>query len=298
MKNITKFLSVFGLLTFSISLFAETNHLQVQHETALNESIIQYKNAKTDFEKGYALELKAGALNSLKRSDEALEVINEAMKIDAKSASIAITKAKVLFALNKTDEAIAAFEPAVISLQQAASKVPEPIIKRMILAGLAEGFLTKSFIYMQQEQWDKALDALKNTDFVQQGVFAGASPFAYRAMLYQYILMRSKYDKEVVPELAKAVTDYEDFPKTYYGYIIKLLKGQDVKSDFTKQINKLSPTEKQDALAEWLFYDGAYKKYAQGDDAYALNSLEQLNKLAPYGNIEWINATRQFTGKQ
>lgn len=298
MKNITKFLSIFGLLTFSISLFAEANPLQVQHETALNESIIQYKNAKTDFEKGYALELKAGALNTLKRSDEALEVINEAIKIDAKSASIAITKAKVLFALNKTDEAIAAFEPAVISLQHAASKVSEPIMKRMILAGLAEGFLTKTLIYMQQEKWNEALDALKNTDFVQQGVFAGASPFAYRAMLYQYILMRSKYDKEVVPELAKAVKDYEDFPKTYYGYIIKLLKGQDVKSDFMKQINKLSPTEKQDALAEWLFYDGAYKKYVQGDDAYALNSLEQLNKLAPYGNIEWINATRQFTGKQ
>lgn len=291
-------LGCFWLYMFSTSLFAETNYLELQHQKELKQADIDFKNAKTDFEKGYALELKAGALNSLKKSDAALEVINEAMKIDSKSVSIAITKAKILFALNKGDDAIATFESYISKLQQEASGQSEPILKRMMLSSLAEGYLIETFIYVQQERWDKALDALKNTDFVQQGVFAGASPFAYRAMLYQYIIMRTKYDYDKIPELAQAIRDYEDFPKTYYGYIIKLLKGQDIKSDFIKHINRLSPTEKQDALAEWLFYEGAYKKYAQGDDAYASNNLKELDKLAPYGSIEWLIANRLFTEKQ
>ncbi len=291
-------LGCFWLIIFSTSLFAETNYLELQHKESLKQAEFDFKNAKTDFEKGYALERKAGALNSLKKSDEALVVINEAMKIDANSVSIGITKAKVLFSLNKSEDAIATFEPYISKLQQEASEQTVPVMKRMMLGNLAEGYLIETYIYMQQEEWEKALNALKDTDFVMQGVYEGASPFAYRAMLYQYILMRSKSNNDKVQELAQAVKDYEDFPKTYYGYIIKLLKGQDVKSEFMKHINKLSPAQKQDALAEWLFYEGAYKKYAQGDDAYALSNLEQLNKLAPYGSLEWINATRQFSGKQ
>ncbi len=295
-----KFLGAFGLvflMTFSVNLFAETNYLQLQHQAEVNRASKEYKNAKSDYQRGYALELKAGALNSLKKSDEALQVINEAMRIDDKSVSIGTTKAKILFTLNRTEDAIATFNPYIIKVRQDASSQPE-VFRRLILGNLAEGFLIETFIFIQQEQWDKALAALKEVDFAQQGAFAGVSPFAYRAMLYQYILMRTKYTNETIPELAQAVNDYEDSPNTYYGYIIKLLKGQDVKSDFIKHINKLPPAEKQDALAEWLFYEGAYKKYAMADDAFALRNLEELNKLAPYGNIEWINATRQFVSQE
>lgn len=296
--NFLRILGCFWLYIFSANLFAETNYLELQHQEELKQAEIDFKNAKTDFEKGYALELKAGALNSLKKPDEALVVINEAMKIDSNSVSIAITKAKILFAINKCDEAIATFEPYISKLQQEASGQTVPVMKRMMLANLAEGYLIETFTYMQQEQWDKALNALKDTDFVMQGVYEGASPFAYRAVLYQYILMRSKYSNDKIPELAQAVKDYEDFPKTYYGYIIKLLKGQDVKSEFMKHINKLTSEKKQDALAEWLFYEGAYKKYALGDNIFAVNSLKELDKLLPYGSIEWLIASRLFTEKQ
>ena len=280
-------------LAYSTPLLAENNPLQMQHEAALNDATVNYKNAKSDFDKRYALLEKAVALDSLKRSDEALQIIDEAISKDAESLYLVETKAKILFSLNKLDEALSILDP-VISKTRLEASTQSSINQFATLANFSEGFLTATLVRIQREQWVEALSTLKDA----KSIFGGASFGGYKAMLYQYILMRAKFDADISPELAQNVKAYEDFPKTYYGLIIKSLKGKDVKSDFMKYISKLPPAEKQDALAEWLFYEGAYKKYAMADNASALKNLEELNKLAPYGNIEWINATRLFVSQE
>jgi hypothetical protein len=262
------------------SLYAQENFLFDQHQHYLAEQQMQADSAKSDQEKASFLAGQASALNSLNRNDEALNLIKQALQLSKpdRNFHIVAIEANILFSMDKPQAALDVLLPQLAHARLAEQKNPG------ILSVYGEHFITATFSYIRLEQWQNAIDTLVDA----QSPLEGPSFYAYRGLLYRYIVKRANDPTLDNATLEKNAEYYMQHDPGHYGMLLKLWAGDDVHLDIDQMIKAISNADDQEAASEVLFYSAAFDKFVKNDSNGARAKLEKLNKLAPYGSAEWI----------
>ncbi len=265
------------------------NALKSEHEKGLESAKADEASATTDQKRAFAMQQEAAELDSLGRSTEALVVINHALSLldPSKNKDVIATKAGILFSLNVPQGALTVLAPGLELTRKYANSRPA-IDRASALSTYTEGFVTATFAYIQLEQWQSAIDTLADT----QSVLESSTFYPYRSLVYRYIMARAKNPALMNPTLEQEAAYYAAHNKSHYGALLRMYQGEDTTSEVTEILTTMSGTEKEDAVAEALFYQGAYAKYVKGNSAEGKAKLDDLDRLAPYGSIEWIYGKR------
>lgn len=268
---------------------AAENFLKIYHENRIDEAKKYEESAVSAWDKAWAMKQEAAALDSLGRSDEALTVIDRALgMVDrSKSRDLIVTKAGILFHMNAPKASLELLEPEIEATRAYAEG--QPAEQRVFALGnYTEGFVTATFAYMQLEQWPSAIKTLADA----QAPLEGASFSAYKGLLYLYIMARAKDASLENHSLEQCATYYATHDKGHYGALLRMWRGEDTIKELSRIIGKMDGVEQQEAFGEALFYGGVYAKFVNGSFAGGRGMLENLNRVAPYGSLEWIYGQR------
>jgi len=289
-KNLKHCLFALTAFTYGASpINAAENYLKNQHESRLIEYQKEEITATTDFDKATALRGEAAELDSLNQPKEALSAINRALKMAQpnQSKDFLTIKAGVLFHLNKPQEALELLTPEIERARKLADA--NPVAQRPIVLGeFTESFITATFAHMQLEQWGNAISTLADAE----SPLEGQSFYAYKGLLYRYIMTRATNSDLSNSSLEKLADYYTKHDTGHYGALLRMWQGQNITTEISNIIGKMENSDQQDAYSEVLFYRAAYEKFVKGNSPVALVMLEQLNTLSPYGSIEWIYGNR------
>lgn len=265
-----------------------TNPLENMNELLLSLAQRLETLATGDRELALALRSQAESLDSLGRSQPALEAIDKALAQapDAElQQELLSTKAAILFSLDRASDALAILVP-MLALEQSPSA-------EQMAAGqgdLSQEYIVAAFCYMRLERWSDAARALSRT----QPAGPEDDLAAYVALTYSYIKARS--GESVSDAWLDAQVEFSAANDAgHYGALIQMWRGDFNRDQIAKGLSALKGTEQQDALGEVLFHRMAYARYVENDPDMAAELYGRLNDLAPYGNIEWIYA-RQLIG--
>ena len=279
-----------GALVLASSLSqAQENFLKETHERQLKLAQILGKKELSDKSKADMLIMQAAALDSLDRSQEALPLVEQALRIATpeQQASFTVTKATIFFTQGRAADALALLAPLLDSERQAAAAA-KPDERAGRLAVHQSGFILAAFSSVELGDWKNALGYLVDTEYTSD-----EPEFAeYRAVVYRYIMARANDAALANANLGKQAVDIEKNSKSHYGALLRMWQGADNLTELSRLIARKDAEEQQDAFAESLFYIGAYTKYVKRDPALALNSLQQLNRISPYGSLEWVHGKR------
>lgn len=268
---------------------AQENFLQETHERQLKLAQILGKKELSDKSKADMLIMQAAALDSLDRSQEALPLVEQALRIATpeQHASFTVTKATIFFTQGRAADALALLAPLLESERQAAAAA-KPDERAGRLAMHQSGFILAAFSSVELGDWKNALAYLADTEYTSD-----EPEFAeYRAVVYRYIMARANDASLANANLEKQAVHIEKNSKSHYGALLRMWQGADNLTELSRLIARKDAEEQQDAFAESLFYIGAYTKYVKRDPALALNSLQQLNRISPYGSLEWVHGKR------
>ncbi len=281
--KLLRVLTVASIGLYVLPAVAEENPLWTYHQQRLDQARADVA-AKVDLDKAWALQNEAAELDSLDKPGEALDVINRALKLVAadRSHDLIATKAGILFHLNDPQGALAVLTPQLTEMRRLEAIQPG------ILGIYTEGFTTATFSHIQLEQWREAIETLADA----QAPLEGPSFYAYRSVVYRYIMGRAHDPALANPKLEQDAAYYAKNDKSHYGALLRLWQGEDTHQEIDSLIGRMSGQEKQEAMSEALFYSAAYDKFVKGDVASARTKLDRLNSLAPYGSIEWIYGKR------
>ncbi|HEY1212737.1 MAG TPA: tetratricopeptide repeat protein [Bryobacteraceae bacterium] len=265
------------------------NPLRTKHEQALEAARQKEVAANSASDKAFALQDEAAALDSLGRSDEALVRIDEALRLadPARSKDLIATKAGIEFSLNNPQQALALLAPEIKKTREFAERNPQ-YAGVGALGTYTEGFVTATFAHIQLEQWKAAIETLADAE----SPLEGPSFYAYRALVYRYIMARAHDASLANARLERDATDYAASDKNQYGVLLRTWQGEDVLKELSIVNAGLSAAVRQEAEAEEQFYLGAYAKFVKGDAQAARSRLRILDQLAPYGSVEWIYGRR------
>jgi hypothetical protein len=270
----------------------KNNFWKTRYESNLEAALKKEADAQSPSEKALAMKQEAAALDSLYQSRDALTVIDNALKIadPSQRKDLIATKAGILFALNDPQAALAIVTPELDKMRQLANSKSQSE-RSAVLSSYNEGFVTATFAHIQLEQWKEAVSTLADAYADDEG----ASFHAYRGLVYRYIMMRANDPSLTNAALEHDATDAAEHDKSHYGVLLRMYRGDDVSKELATTIADMSSgSDQQEALGESLFYRGAYAKFAKHDPAAGLAVLSQLNRIAPYGSIEWLLAKRLF----
>jgi tetratricopeptide (TPR) repeat protein len=272
-----------GLLTKEI-----VNFLEIQHEQNLDEARKDAAAATSPSDMARALKREAAALDSLEKSDEALVVIDRALAMQdpSKNGDLIATKAGILFNLDNPQGALKLLAPELERTRKLANE--KETGRAFAFSTYTEGFITATFAYMQLEQWQDAINTLADA----QSVLEGPSFYAYKGLVYRYIMARAKNSSLANPVLEQQATYYATHDKGHYGALLRMWQGEDTRKEVAKIIGAMPGADQQEALSEALFYGAAYTKFVKGNEAGSRAMLDSLNHVAPYGSIEWIYGRR------
>lgn len=273
-----------------IALAREQNNLlKADHEQRLADAQRNAAAAASPADKANALQQEAAALDSLGRSSEALAAIDQAMQLAGPSVdtSMSVTRAKILFSLNKPQAALDALTPDIEKTRRFASGKPE-LERPVALSILSEGFVTATFAHAQLGHWKEAIGTLADA----HSPLEGPSFYAYRGLVYRYLMARAHDPSLANARLERDATYYATHDKSHYSALLRMWQGDDTIRELSVDILRMAGTEAQEADSEVFFYRGAYMKFVKGDDAMGRAMLQQLDRLAPYGSIEWIYGKR------
>ncbi|MET2530884.1 hypothetical protein ACI2S3_06485 [Ralstonia nicotianae] len=277
-------------LSFAVvPALAVENFLLAAHEQRLAEAQSNVSVAKTDSDRAYALRQQAAELDSLGKSTEALAVIDQALKLvePARNKDFIATKAGILFSMNDPQGALVLLTPNLEDTRKfAQSQVGSG--RTSALSTFTEGFITATFAHIQLEQWRDAIATLADAE----AMLEGPSFYAYRSLVYRYIMGRARDASLANARLEKSTAYYTQNDKSHYGALLRLWQGEDTSKEVAALIWRMSGQEQQEACGEALFYTAAYVKFVKGDAASARFMLDHLNRVAPYGSIEWIYGKR------
>lgn len=270
-------------------IYADGNPLRTKHERALKEARKKVAAAATAADKAFALQDAAAALDSLGKSDEALARIDEALGlVDAsRSKDLIATKAGIEFSLNNPQQALALLTPEIEKTRQFAANNPQ-LARAGVLGTYTEGFITATFAHMQLEQWKEAIDTLADAE----SPLEGPSFYAYRALVYRYIMARAHDASLANQRLEHDAQYYAANDKNQYGLLLRTWQGEDALNELSIINAGLSAEDRREAEAEEQFYLGAYAKFVKGNADAGRNRLAILDHIAPYGSIEWIYGKR------
>ncbi|QCP49948.1 hypothetical protein FAZ95_12630 [Trinickia violacea] len=265
------------------------NYLKADHEQRLAQARKKEGAATLASDKAFAMQDEAAELDSLGQSDEALAVVDRALRMldPSKSKDVVATKAGILFNLNQPQAALDILAPQLEATRKFADGQASNA-RASALSTYTEGFVTATFCYMQLEQWGNAIKTLADTE----SLLEGPSFSAYKSLLYRYIMARAHDPSLADSELEKRAAYYTVNDKGHYGALLRMWQGEDTVKETAKIIGAMSGADQQEAFGESLFYGGAYAKFVKGNDAGAKAMLADLDQVAPYGSIEWIYGKR------
>ncbi|WP_459203528.1 hypothetical protein ACQVRV_08965 [Ralstonia pseudosolanacearum] len=273
----------------ALPALAVENDLLADHEQRLASAQAEGSAAKSNADKARALRRQAAELDSLGKSAEALSVIDEALKLagPGQDKDFVATKAGILFSLNDPQGALALLAPQLDATRKFAERAGAE--RRMSALGFfTEGFITATFAHIQLEHWREAIATLADAE----APLEGPSFYAYRSLVYRYIMGRAKDAALANPQLEKMAAYYAQNDKGHYGALLRLWQGEDTRQELAALIAGMPGQEQQEASGEVLFYSAAYAKFIKGDAEAARTMLGSLNRVAPYGSIEWIYGKR------
>lgn len=265
------------------------NPLKADHEQRLADAQRKATAAASAEDKANALQQEAAALDSLGRSNEALTAIDQAVQLAGPSAdtSMTVTRAKILFSLNNPQAALDALTPDIEKTRRFASGKPE-IERPVALSIFSEGFVTATFAHAQLGHWKDAIGTLADA----HSPLDGPSFYAYRSLVYRYLMARAHDPSLANARLEQDATYYATHDKSHYSALLRMWQGDDTIHELSADLVRMVGTEAQEADSEVLFYRGAYMKFVKGDAAMGRAMLQQLDHLGPYGSIEWIYGKR------
>ncbi len=269
------------------------NFLKSFHEQVLDESRKKAQAAQSDSDKAFAMQHQASALDSLGRSDEALTTIDQALKLvdPSRNKDLISTKAGILFSLNRPEDALTTLAPELEKTLKFADAKPQDE-RAGALATYTEGFITATFAHMQLGQWQQAIGTLADAE----SPLEGPSFYAYRSLVYRYIMSRAHNPSLANARLEHDATYYAEHDRTHYGALLRLWQGKETSAqaitEMEKVIGGLSGTDRQEARAEEYFYMAAHAKFVTGQPGGGELVFKSLDQLAPYGSLEWIYGKR------
>lgn len=268
---------------------AGENALKETHERQLKLAQILGQKELSDKNKADMLIMQAAALDSLERSQEALPLVEQALRIAApeQQASFTVTKATIFFTQGRVADALTLLAPLLDSERRAAAAA-KPDERAGRLAVHQSGFILAAFSSVELGDWKNALAYLADTESTSD-----EPEFPeYRALVYRYIMARANDASLANANIEKQAAYIEKNSKSHYGALLRMWQGANNLTELSRLIALKDVEQQQDAFAESLFYIGAYTKYVKRDPALALNSLQQLNLIAPYGSMEWVHGKR------
>ncbi|APG05782.1 hypothetical protein BJI69_18995 [Luteibacter rhizovicinus DSM 16549] len=278
------------------SLASTPNYLHDSWEETLRAARKQESGATSPIEKARAVKTQAAALDSLGRQKEALDAIDRATSLlpSPLPKPFAFTKASILLNRNDPNGALAILKPLL-----AQAKDDEVGRNRLNVAVMRtlnrEGFFDAALAYMQLEQWQDAVRALEDS----QDLTEGRSFQAYKALYYRYVQARSNDPVATSSQLESYATALASYDVGYRSSLLSMWNGSDNSEEVAQRIAAIpNNADRQDALAEFYFFRGAYLKYVKKDDAGARKMMANLDHLAPYGAVEWIMGSRVLSGHE
>lgn len=273
----------------AIPAMAVENYLLAAHKQRLEKARVEESAAKSTWDKAFALRQQAAGLDSMGKSAEALTIIDRALSLvePEEDKDFIATKASILFSMNDPRGALALLAPQLEATREyAASQATAG--RTLALGTFTEGFVTATFAHIQLEQWRDAIATLANAE----APLEGPSFYAYRSLVYRYIMSRAKDNTLANPQLDEMAAYYAQNDKGHYGALLRMWQGEDTQKEAAALIGQMSGSEQQEAFAEALFHGAAYAKFVKGDAVSARTMRDNLNRVAPYGSIEWIYGQR------
>jgi tetratricopeptide (TPR) repeat protein len=271
-------------------LASSQNYLHESWDETLRVARKRESDAKSPIEKAIAVKTQAAALDSLGRSKEALITIDRATSMipAPQPKPFAFTKASILLSLNDPVGALALLKPILARVKEA--EVGRTNVDVALMRSLdSEGFFDAALAYMQLERWQDAVHALEES----QDLIEGRSFQAYKALYYRYIRARTNDPLATSSRLESYATALASYDVGYRSSLLSMWNGSDNTEELAERIAAIrSGADRQDALAEFYFFRGAYLKYVKKDDAGALSMKSSLDHLAPYGAVEWTIGSR------
>jgi tetratricopeptide (TPR) repeat protein len=269
---------VVGILMACIASVVCANPLEKMHNEGVAMAKKDLASEKEAKNKAVSYQLLAGSLDSLSRSQEALEAIEAGLKLVPSDTDLIFTKAKILFSLGRCDSALAEIEPL---LDQALAKAKaQSGIAAAILASHKEGFLVSMYCHTVAGRFNQAAQSLMN--FVDP---FDPSSWQYRNCWYLALVELGASRIEVMDRAVQSA------PRTgsHYTHVVDMLRGLIAPDEMLSKVRAMPMrnTSKQDALAEALFFAGVKERNAA-------KRLLELGQLAPYGNSEWSVAKVLF----
>jgi tetratricopeptide (TPR) repeat protein len=265
------------------------NYLKADHEQELSDAQRDEAAATSDADKASAMKKEAAALDSLDRSKEALEIVDRALSMAGapNRRDLIATKAGILFNLNDPQAALALLAPELDDVRKRAASQPA-VLHDIALGAFNEGFVTATFAHMQLEQWKEAVDTLADA----KAPLEGPGFLAYRGLIYRYIMARAQNPSLANTELEHDATDSADHYSGHYGVLLRMWRGDQTLEEMTGVLARMSGADLQEAQGEVDFYTAAYMKFVKANPVGAKAEFAELDKLAPYGSIEWIYGKR------
>lgn len=266
---------------------AARNFLRIDHEKRLALALKERERAASQHDKARASRKVAAQLDSLDRSGEALSEIDRALEMgEAANKDFVATKAAILFSMSDPQGALRLLDPQIERIRQLAAG--DAKLNIVYLSLFSEGFITATFAQMQLEQWGEAVKTLADA----HSALGGPSFYAYRSVVYRYIMARAKDQSLTNRILEDEAKSYAVRDKSHYGALLRMWQGEDTSAELRSIVARKSGIDRQETLSEVLFHIGAYEKFVRNDPEKGQKMLDGLNQLAPYGSIEWIYGSR------
>ena len=254
------------------------------HASALAQASQQRATADSPDERRQALALEVAALNSLGRSAQALNLLDEAQADLPPNRRDAELRTKVLLPLGRCDEALPDLEAAIGAIDVAAAKLLGVAYRPGgLLPGGAEPLLALAYCHAANRRMDAAVAALAR-------VFDPMDPslMHYRAAWYAALrklgaAQHAGLDADALQLPARA---------GLHDIGLSVVQGRaDLQQALRElQRHRLDPASAQDALAELLFFAAVAADAPQARQ----DILARLDALAPFGSTEWVMARLLF----
>ncbi|TCW82798.1 hypothetical protein C5O80_16870 [Burkholderia sp. SRS-46] len=131
-----------------------------------------------------------------------------------------VTRAKIFFSLNDPQAALDALAPGIDKTRRFASGKPEAE-RPVALSTFSEGFVTATFAHAQLGHWKAAIGTLADA----HSPLEGPSFYAYRSVVYRYLMTRAHDPSLGNAKLEQDATYYATHDKSHYSALLRMWQG-------------------------------------------------------------------------
>lgn len=275
------------LLAWCLSGVVAANPLKQMHESVLLSASQQLASARTPDARRQALQLEVAALNSLGRSEEALQ------KLDAAEAGLATPqrsadlRAKVLLPLGRCNEAMPQLQAAIDARDAASRQLMGAAYQPGGLLFMAsEELLAQTYCLAAQRRHDDAVAALSRVIDPMD-----PSLLHYRAAWYGALRKLGAAPSASLDAAAEQLPRKAGNHDLSLAVALGRMEAEHALDELRRR--RPAPVDAQDAQAEILFFAAVA---ADSPDARAA-LLSQLDALSAFGSTEWVMSKLLFPAR-